>query len=263
MKISASKLHVLEDSNVITPFYKVKNPLANYSNEFARYSYYSKSVKHISYYLAKKIIQVVSIRYDININNPRDSKLIGKISYILSCLQNDTSLNFELHLFYLNSIIRTLFEQNSYSNHNPHRPDIVERVDTRIYGGGYGIIGTWRELFEMLTICSRHELLSNNDLIIFFESLQKLLVEFSSSKFGSLKIEAAANLLNLELPYTINNDILDTDYYDKVLEKLWKLSEEKLLHPGSDIIKAPEIIIPKYLNIIKFNQEETLERIRK
>jgi hypothetical protein len=66
-----------------------------------------------------------------------------------------------------------LIEENFEYNHAKTKGSrIIERVDRRVYGGGYGIGEEWLRLFNSLTILYSKKVITKNDLLFMLNTIK-------------------------------------------------------------------------------------------
>ena len=243
MKLKVTSVNKLVDSGDIWPTYRVSKP--QYSDsQINRYLYYSKSSNHHLYFLVKRLFKTISDNYDICINNARDRKLIEKIDTVIELLHYD-DISFVDNYKCLDISSSLLLADNAYSNKSKNKPNTVELVDTHYYGGGYGVKGLWSELFDLLTLCEKQNILHSIDFINYLRYLKNLINEYGTNNYKSLKIHAADLVLaDKESNFVVKSDLFDISP-EMITSKMVEIYEDELYHSRSLFSKMPMSVISK------------------
>lgn len=207
MVISARKVNNLEKSNMVIPTYRVLNNHEVQGIQSDRYKYYSKTMEHHLYFLVKKIFNQIKGNFDISFCNSRDKHLIEKINEIINILEQEVDFSITTKYLWCDANCFDLISDNSYSNKYNHRENVIERVDTTIYSGGYGLKNMWLEVFDILTYCYDIHIISPNLLIDYFNELKKLLEIYGNDSLKCSKLEAGKVLLRSSMPIQVSDSI--------------------------------------------------------
>lgn len=209
------------------------------------YVYFSKTLNHHYYFTVKRIRQLINTtilkdtKYQVSkkqLNNSKDFSNIKKIEVNSGQIKDLNSIALVCdHIYY------DLLGDNSVNNMEKTYQRGVERVDRRVYGGGYGVTEAWLDLLSDLTYYSSYTRINARDILKLLEEMKK---ENRQTNPKLIK-----EILEKKLrTYTLS----ETLYYDfhkyKIMEDLDRIEEEKLFLPGSEFSKNPEKIKKKVLS---------------
>ncbi len=262
MIISDRKVNNLVKDGIIVPSYRVLSSHEVCGNPSNRYVYYSITLKHHIYFLVKKIFKKIEACYDISISNPRDKHLVDKINDIMSILESDKSFTVGVKYLWIDAFTMKTIEDNSYSNKYPHKNGLIERADSTIYGGGYGLNDLWLTLFNLLTYCAAENILKSDDVLRYFDELSSLLKKYGSSYLKIAKQEAAKSILRDKTPAIVCPSIIE-DSSSKIESTIDEIVTNNLFKTNSALAKDSSKVKDDIINHYDSSRKLILKRLKK
>ncbi len=254
----------LDKEELIRNFYRFEGArtLSRINTSGSGYIYVSNSLDHHMYFTMRRLKQLIDkilfeteeIRFtSTNIRSsetyPKIKKLVinnGSIdplySYRICC-----PASFERHL-----------RENSVRNTSPKDGKRkVERVDRRVYGGGYGLSDEWKELLYYLTYFTAVTKINRNDLL-------ELLIKMRRSGKMTNKDHLLFITTDSErYSYKINQNVLSDFNKYNIINALESIVEKGLVVEGSSLAAFPKKTIREIVDDYERGKEKTLELIRK
>lgn len=208
-------------------------------NNGSNYAYLSKSINHHKYFIAKRLTQLVGDivleRTDIPYTKAR---LYNHDEYkkIQKCIAEFENLdNLESLRFIVSDTFYELLESNfQYNDGKEKGSRIIERVDRKIYGGGYGISDEWLKLFNLLTIIYGRQGITKNDILTMLKNI----------RMGNKnRVESISFLKPNDVPFFINRDIYSDFIKYEIIGALEDILEKDLYNKDSEFGKNPKVKI--------------------
>lgn len=220
------------------PFFNIMGDNCKISNG-SNYAYLSKSISHHKYFIAKRLTQLVSDivleRSDIpytkaRLYNHDEYKKIQK--YVAEAEKLD---DLESLRFIVSDTFYELLESNfRYNDGKEKGSRIIERVDRKIYGGGYGISDEWLKLFNLLTIMYGRQSITKNDILTMLKNV----------RMGNKnRVESISFLRPSDVPYFINKDIYSDFIKYDIIGALEEILEKGLYNETSEFGRNPRVKI--------------------
>lgn len=222
-----------------------------------QYTYFSKSIDHHKYFVSKRLRQIISKTILDDKGLVLSNRQLADVSFFkkvqadiastdkLSCLE---SLRFLIANDFL-ELIEQNYEYNSAKTKNSR---IIERVDRRVYGGGYGIGDDWLNLFNLLTISYSLKVITRDNLIYMLRAIR--------SGYKS-KLETVSFLDGSVNQVYINGSIYSDFTKFRITEVLESIIDKGLYKKESEFGKNPSQVIKRVnTNYIKL-RDETLHSI--
>lgn len=223
------------------------------------YTYLSKSMDHHKYFVSKRLRQFIGkMVFDekglvLNNKNLADNEFYKKVRKDIA--NSDKVHNLESLRFLIDSNFIKLVEQNyEYNSDKTKGSRIIERVDRRVYGGGYGINKEWLSLFNSLTILYSKKEITRDNLIFILKALR------TGSKS---KIEGTSFLTEPVNQIIINKDIYSNFTKFKIMEQLEKILDSGLYNKDSDFGKKPTAMIKKITSNYISLRNQSLRQLEK
>lgn len=147
--------------------YDIRNN--RFNNDAYHYVYFSNSKDHHYYFTIKRLKQLINttILNDTNyqitrrqLDNPDNFKHIKNLIFNSDKIKNLNSISLVCDQTYY-----ALITNNCINNYQKTLNNSIERVDRKVFGGGYGVTGPWLDLLNDLTYFSSHIRISNIDII--------------------------------------------------------------------------------------------------
>lgn len=216
-----------------------------FEDEGSHYVYFSRTINHHYYFTIRRIRQLINTTilrdtpYNISRKHLKNQNSFLNIKNLIINSEKIRKLN-SIALV-CDNIYYDLIMDNSINNMKKTYPSIVERVDRRVYGGGYGITGAWLDLFNDLvyfTCCTR---INIQDVVNLLEQMRR-----GTSQLSPMLIQ---NIMDTKIrTYSISETLYDDFHKYKIMEDLNRIEEEKLWIPGSEFSKNPKETKKKILS---------------
>lgn len=228
-------------------------------SDVEHYTYFSKNIDHHKYFVSKRLKQLIAKTiFDekgmiLSTRNLSDPDFYRKVKTdIANTYKID---NLESIRFLLDNNFLELIEQNyEYNSDKSKGSRIIERVDRRVYGGGYGIGDEWLKLFNLLTILYERKEITRSNLISMLSAMR---CGFKS------KLETV-DFLSLPANQTIVNTAIYSDFTRfKIAEILEEILDKGLYKKDSDLGKKPSYVIKKVTNDYIDLRDEALRKLEK
>ena len=170
-----------------------------------------------------------------------------------SCLNN-------LHSYRIHCSrgLDNLVKQNCVYN-DKKRSDkrYVERVDRRVYGGGYGLADEWKELLIYLTFFTAHKRITREDILEFITNMK------TTGKMNRKENISFLSENDDKYIYEMNPHILGDFNKYNIMNALEEILEKGLVNPHSQLYEQPEETIKKVVETYERGREKTLELLEK
>ena len=146
-------------------------------NTIDNYLYFSKSIDHHEYFTIKRIRQLLNKLLEEETDYKLTLKELGEsnsYTHIKNFILNTEKLE-DLYSIKLvtNKNIDQLLKENSFKLEEKRKPGSVEKVDRRVYGGGYGITKEWKELLYALTYFTSFHTIDKKDIIELLQNMRR------------------------------------------------------------------------------------------
>lgn len=203
------------------------------------YVYFSASIHHHKYFTVRRLRQFINkvvledTGYNLCGKQLRDAQSYSNIRNLLINSSKILGLN-SIRLIYDRGYYE-LLSNNCFFNKSKARKEAVERVDHRIYKGGYGITGEWLSLLEHMTIFSCTQRITRENILTLVQNMKvnKSVNAFINADFllqnGSYQI--SPNIYNDFTKYDIMNDL------EQIIEKGLCLESSELYKNPTETIK--------------------------
>lgn len=219
------------------------------------YTYFSKSINHHGYFVSKRLRQIVGkiileekglVLSNYNLQNNDFYKKVKK-QIMLQKINNLESLR-----FLVDSEFIELIEQNyEYNDGKTKGIKIIERVDRRVYGGGYGIGSEWLNLLNLLTILYAKKEITRDNVIVMLSAVR--------SGYAS-KIDSVKFLSSNPNQVIINKAIYSDFTKFKIMQSLEQIVDKGLYKKDSEFGNKPTVMIKKITTgYIKLRDESLRE----
>ena len=169
----------LDKNNIIKEFYRFQgaNSYEHFNLKESQYNentkdnylYISNSLKHHEYFTLKRIKQLLNTILKeeslpiISNNNLREYETYLKIRRLL--LYNPRVVDLYSIKLVTNKKMEKLLKENCTKQEIKKSIQGVEKVDNRVYGGGYGLSKEWKELLYLLTYFNSFHTIGRKDII--------------------------------------------------------------------------------------------------
>lgn len=216
------------------------------------YVYFSKSLDHHKYFIIKRIKQLINkivlskSPYKLSfftLSDPNDFNVIKNL------IINDENLPTIYSIKLLSDPnLYNLIINNSFIQSDKTSSRSIERVDKRVYGGGYGISSEWLDLFSYLTYFNAYQKIDRYDIIELLNNMrrtgkmnQKDNISFITSNLSKYR-------------YRLNPH-LESDFTKyKIVEAIEQIIEKDLYVKESELGKNPTKVIKKVVSDYEKNR---------
>lgn len=165
--VNCNQLYRFQGGNSFA-FFDIKNNKFDF-DRMDKYFYFSNSFSHHKYFSAKRLRQFINniiladSSYSLCYRQLQDTR---SYSHIRNLIINSDKVNglYGIKLI-CDSIYYDLIRENCCYSNRKISSSAVERVDQRTYGGGYGVIGDWFSLLDILTIFSCYHRITRENIL--------------------------------------------------------------------------------------------------
>lgn len=226
------------------------------------YIYFSNSLEHHEYFTIKRIKQLLNEElmkeYGIIFSN---KTLHGNYTYpaIKNFILNSDSIRslYSFRLITSKSFEGLIKDNYQYNMKKQGNSRYIERVDRRVYGGGYGVADEWKQLFVYLTYFSAQHKITREELL---ELVRNMAI---TNKTG--KKENIGFILenDTKYMYEINPHIESVFNKYNIINTLESILEKGLFEPNSELALNPHRTIRTVVDDYERGREKTLELLGK
>lgn len=252
-----NELYRFQGANSFDYFNIKKNKF--YDDIENKYVYFSKSIDHHKYFTIRRLRQflnqIVFIDDDITLcrKNLRD---IGTYNMMKNIISNSDLIHdlSSISLIVANDYYKLLMD-NCCSTHNKiSSKAIVERVDRRVYGGGFGLSEEWLRLLNHMSLFTTSLRISRADIL---EMLQKM-----RAKQGVNMISSADFLLQ-HRSYLLSDNLYNSFIKYDIMNDLECILDKGLCLESSELNKKPTETIGEIISNFQSQKENTLKILEK
>lgn len=211
------------------------------TNNSTQYVYFSKSYDHHCYFVSKRLKQLVSRMVlensgqSFNATNLANYEFYKRLQREISVSPKVDDLN--SIRFMIEPSFLGLIESNYEFNHNKSKDSkFIERVDRRVYGGGYGLCEEWLKLFNTLTILYSIKAITRNDLLFMLNAMRC---------GNKTRTESVAFLNEGPRNVIINEELYSSFTKYKIKEEFDEILDKKLYKGDSEFGKNHKVLIKK------------------
>lgn len=240
----------LKDINQVREFYRFQgaNSFDHFDfrtsnfNKTNGYIYFSSSLDHHKYFTIKRIRQFLNrivlkdSPYLISCHDLRDNPDNYEIIKKIVTNSNQLSDMYSIRLI-CNEEISKIISDNCQYQREKEGNMTIERVDRRVYGGGYGLANEWKELLTYLTYFNSYKKIDRRAILELLANMSatgkvnnKNNINFLLDDFSQYKIDINPNLESDFTKYKIR------DCLEYILEHNLCLSSSKLKTNPSETI---------------------------
>jgi hypothetical protein len=225
------------------------------------YIYFSKSLDHHKYFTVKRIRQMINRllldEYGIPLSNATLHDDYHKIKHLV--LYNENIKDLHSYRLVCASPFEELIRDNYQYNHDKKSGNRgIERVDRRVYGGGYGVSDEWKKLMVYLTMFTASHKITRNDLL---ELIRNMKVTNRISRKNNIDFMFSGT--NDIYSYDIN-ELLFSDFNKyNIINTLEAILDNGLALPDSELSKHPTKTIKSVVNEYEKGRVKTLELLGK
>ena len=187
MTLYRHAIYELNHDNIVKEMYRFQgaNSYEHFNIRTSRYNtdteesflYFSKSIDHHEYFTIKRIRQLLNkVLEEESEYRVTTKDLINQDSFtsIKNIVINTPKLE-DLYSIKLvvNRNIDQLLKENSFKQEEKRKVGSVEKVDRRVYGGGYGLTKEWKELLYYLTYFTSFHTIDRKDIVKLLTNMRR------------------------------------------------------------------------------------------
>lgn len=223
------------------------------------YVFFSSSLDHHKYFTAKRLRQVVNKQVLKETPLELCQKSLGSIeSYqkIVNLVINSEKIQ-DLYSIRLvcDRNFKELMISNWYQQSRRESNKPIERVDARVYGGGYGFAQEWQDLLSYLTYFTAYRKIDREAVAEYISNMRKT--------YRILRKENLDFLLASDEFYIYQlNPHLESDFtkYD-IMNSLELIIDKHLYLEGSSLSQEPTKTIKKVVSDYEKGKAKVLQKI--
>lgn len=238
--------------------YDIRNNRFNNTN--SHYVYVSSSKPHHYYFTIKRLRQLINAivlndtHYKITrkwLDNPQSFHIIQNMVFNSDKVKNLNSISLVCDQVYY-----ALIKENCINTRNKTQDSGIERVDRRVFGGGYGITGPWLDLFNDLTYFSSHTRITTFDVLELLDQLKHKGVQTNPLLIKDILERKTKN-------YIISENLYNDFHKYKIMNDLERICQEGLYVNESTFMTQPAKTIKKVLVTYQKNRHQVLTSLDK
>lgn len=229
------------------------------AEQFGKYAYFSGNKYHHLYFSVRRLRQLIN---NIILSETEYSlctkQLYNTDKYIKICklIENSDKLEsiYSIKMLADKTFVE-LIKENSFRSDRKPNSGCIERVDRRVYSGGYGIKNEWLELLELTTFFTSYYKMSTDRILEIVNNMRK-----------SGKINSIYNLISLlDESYNVKiNTMIFNDFVKyEIVNLLEQIIEKRLCNENSELYKNPNTAIKNTVNDFLTTREKTLKLVDK
>lgn len=219
------------------------------------YVYFSKSLDHHRYFIVKRTKQLLSEKvlkgteYQISNFDLGDPRSYNRIKHLV--VNSDAIPNLSSIKLICDRNYPILLRDNSIKQKRKTTQDIIERVDRRVYGGGYGVDKEWRDLLTYLTLFATVQKIERKDIL-------KLLSNMRRTGRTNRK-DNVTFLEDINRQQTFLNPLVESDFTKyKIMETLEQIIDKGLCTEKSELFHHPTKTIKEITTTYEKNRKKIL-----
>ena len=235
------------------------NIKSNRFDDSNHYIYFSRTRSHHYYFTIRRIRQLLNkvvlndTTYSISNKELENEESFKKIINIVLNQENLKGLK-SISLVCDNTYYQLLKENSIYNTIKKNSPYLIERVDRRIYGGGYGVSSAWLALLNDLTLFSSCVRITSIDILNILKNMRR------EKKLTSPCL--ISNILdNKERIYRLSDNLYDDFHKYNIMNDLETIYEHKLYFENSSFANNPSKNIKDILVNYQRNREKVLKLV--
>ena len=224
------------------------------------YVYFSESLDHHKYFTTRRIRQMlnrivlVTSPYEISCHDLRTDHSYRAIKDLI--INSD-----KLHDMYSIRLIcdrnaSELISSNCVYQKEKTTSRAIERVDRRVYGGGYGVADEWKELLTYLTYFNAYQKIDRKSILQLLSNMRT--TGRVNNKENINFILGDASSYSIELNPALESDF--TKY--KIMNCLESIIDQGLYLPGSSLDTEPTQTIKNVVEDYEKRKQKTLRLLK-
>ena len=212
-----------------------------------KYIYFSKNIEHHKYFIFKRIRQLL-LKLDSFSNFNKIPPNVLEQLFMDIVNSNDFKHLESIKVLISQPFVELINTNCLYSKIKSKGLKVVEKVDTRIYDGGYGIAEEWLELLQVLTILTSFNRITTSQI--------QQMIKLKRQK-NIRNNDCISHMLLNSGKITLNHNFFSEFSKYRVMERLENIVDAKLYKEGSLLDKQPSLVIKDAMK----NYETTKQRV--
>lgn len=224
----------------------------------AHYVYFSRTEDHHYYFTIRRIRQLLNavvLRDTPYLLSRKQLKAEDSYHHIRDLVINSEKIRGLTSIkLVCDPNYNTFLQENSVSNHSKTINQGIERVDRRVYGGGYGVTGPWLDLWNDLTYFTSCSRITTQDILSLLEEMKR-----GNSQSNPKLIKKA--LEQKERTYRIVPNLYNDFHRYSIMDDLERIYEQGLFLPTSTFATNPKETMRGILSSYQVTREKVLRKI--
>ncbi len=238
--------------------YDIRNN--RFNNNKSHYVYFSSSKNHHYYFTIKRLRQLINAivlndtHYKITrkgLENPQSFHAIQNMIFNSDKIKDLNSISLVCDQVYY-----ALIKENCIDTRKKIQDSGIERVDRKVFGGGYGITGPWLDLFNDLTYFSSHTRITTLDVLECLDKLKQKGIQTNPLLIKDI-------LERKQRHYIISENLYNDFHKYSIMNDLERIYQENLYVSGSSFMTNPTKTIKKVLTTYQTNRNQILHNLDK
>ena len=224
------------------------------------YVFISSSLDHHKYFTARRLRQLLNrvvlkdSPYQICLKSVSN---LDSYNEIKSLILNSESINNLYRLRFLcHRNMKSLLYTNATRQIKREEKKPVERVDARVFGGGYGVAQEWQSLLAYMTYLSAYQKIDREAILAFLGEMKRNSRIINKDNLNFLLEEGTYN-------YRINPHLTSSFTKYEIMEALEVIIDKGLCLEGSPLTENPTQTIQEVVTSYEKGKEKVLSLIDK
>ncbi len=225
------------------------------------YVYLSHSIDHHKYFTLKRIRQLLNSMVlqeeglQVSCKYLRDNNSYSNIQHLILNSDKLQSLYSVRLICDRNAIM--LMKENSFYQYEKDKGRPIERVDRKVYGGGFGVAAEWTTLLECLTYFNGYHRIDKNSIITLLSNMRKTGKVTCKDNISFIFSNPA--YYRFELSPKLESDFTKYD----IMESLEQICENGTYSPTSSLGENPSKTIKQVVEDYEQGREKVLTLLDK
>ena len=257
-------IDTLIKEEIATEFYRFQgsnsfeyfNIKSNKFDDSKHYIYFSGTRNHHYYFTIRRIRQQLNkvvlndTPYNISNKELKNEESFKKITNIVLNQENIKNLK-SISLIIDKNYYQLLKENSVYNMVKKQSPYLIERVDRKLYGGGYGVSNAWLDVLNDLTLFSSCIRITSIDILNILKNMRR------EKKLASPYL--ISNILDTkERTYRMSDNLYNDFHKYNIMNDLETIYEQKMYFEDSSFGRNPSTNIRDILTSYQKTREKIL-----
>lgn len=224
-----------------------------FSENTGRYYYFSKGINHHKYFINKKLKQLI---FEISINDTNKSldryslNDLKRFKEICELIENSEVVdNLWSTGVIVNKMFLNLLINNCVDSDKKSFKSAVEKVDSKVFGGGFGLVDDWLKLLNHTSFFTAKKQITRGDIIQYLKSMRASNMFFNKD---------CLDFFFMEREYSLNVNIFNNFIKYEIMNDLENIVEKMLCSAESDLSKYPNKTISQIVKNYQLQREKVI-----